>query len=93
MRHDFVKAIGTDGLDALLLVDFIDRHAFVLQCEEEEHELVDLLLHELFLLLFLSEFEPHMLLVLHKHEPALGKHVVSVALGLKRLIRLRLFRL
>ena len=72
MSHDIIESIGSNGLDALLFVDFIDGDALVLQSEEEEHEFVDLLLHELLLLLLLSQFQPHMLFFLHEHNFALG---------------------
>ena len=65
LGHNFIKSVGADGLDSLLLVYLIDWDSLALQSEEEEHELVDLLFEQFLILVLLAKLQAHMLLFLH----------------------------
>ena len=66
LGHYFIKSVGANGLDSLLLVYLIDWDPLTLQSEEEEHELVDLLFEQFLVLVSLAKLEAHMLLFFHQ---------------------------
>ena len=71
LGHYLVKSLSLDSFDPLLLIEIIDWQALVLQCEEEEHHLVDLLLEELDLLVFLAQLQSHFLLLFNQIDSSL----------------------
>ena len=90
LGHDFIETIGPNRFDSFLLIDFIDWHALVLQCKEEEHELVDLLLHVLLLLLLFPQLEAHMLFLFHQDKFVLGQCIIAAAELIGALVTCRL---
>jgi hypothetical protein len=74
LTHDFLEALRFDELDAVFLVDLVDRNALVLQREEEVNELADLVcvvgllfLDFLQLALTLLELDQQVKLLLGQH--------------------------
>ena len=77
LTHNFVKSIRSDPLNALLLINFIHRHSFVLKGEKEKHQFVHLLLQKLCLLVFFSKFQSHVFVLYQNVESSISNHIFS----------------